>query len=54
LGKGGGVVSTKREVAAEDNLKIAVQIESSELVFHLCMHVEIACRRMNKFYSVKR
>ena len=46
LGKGGGVVSTKRKVATEENVKIAIQIESSQ-------HVEVACRRMNKFYSVK-
>jgi len=44
----------KRRGATEENLKTAVQIESSQPVFRLCMHVEVACRRMNKFYSVKR
>jgi len=53
LGKDCGVVGTKRELTAEENLNIAVQIESSQPVFCLCMHVEVACRRMDKFYSAK-
>ena len=53
LGKGDGIVGTKMEVAAEDNLNIAAQIESSQPVFRLCMHVEVACPRMDKFYPVK-
>jgi len=32
---------------------IAIQRESNEPVFHLCMHMEVACRRINKFDSVK-
>jgi len=41
LGKCDGVVGTKREVSAEENVgDMAVQRESNELVFCFCMHLE--------------